>query len=144
MNQKVQEFSKKVVEKLSDATTYNLLDRHSSDERVITSGTLSFLVKEIANELGVESCFGTNAEIINGSYTGKVSGHPNFSEEKVRRIKQWIGDRSFEDIYAYSDSIHDLALLEFSSVPTVVNPDIQLLEMAKQRHWKIDASRLLG
>ena len=144
LNQKVQEFSKKVVEKLSDATTYNLLDRHSSDERVITSGTLSFLVKEIANELGVESCFGTNAEIINGSYTGKVSGHPNFSEEKVRRIKQWIGDRSFEDIYAYSDSIHDLALLEFSSVPTVVNPDIQLLEMAKQRHWKIDASRLLG
>ena len=74
----------------------------------------------------------------------KRQGHPNFSEEKVRRIKQWIGDRSFEDIYAYSDSIHDLALLEFSSVPTVVNPDIQLLEMAKQRHWKIDASRLLG
>ena len=49
-----------------------------------------------------------------------------------------------DSIYAYSDSIHDLALLEFSSVPTVVNPDIQLLEMAKQRHWKIDASRLLG
>jgi len=144
LNQKVQEFSKKVVEKLSDATTYNLLDRHSSDERVITSGTLSFLVKEIANELGIECFFGTNAEIINGSYTGKVSGHPNFSEEKVRRIKQWIGDKSFGDIYAYSDSIHDLALLEFCSVPTVVNPDMQLLEIAKQRHWKIDVSRLLG
>jgi Haloacid Dehalogenase superfamily, subfamily IB, phosphoserine phosphatase-like len=95
LNQKVQEFSKKVVEKLSDATTYNLLDRHSSDERVITSGTLSFLVKEIANELGVESCFGTNAEIINGSYTGKVSGHPNFSEEKVRKINHGKGKKFF-------------------------------------------------
>ena len=141
---KVEEFSKMVVKKLSDATTYNLLNRHSSDECVITSGTLSFLVKEISNELGVECCFGTDAEIINGSYTGKVLGHPNFSKEKVRRIKNWIGGRSFEDIYAYSDSIHDLALLEFSDFPTVVNPDTQLLEIATQRDWNIDTSRLTG
>jgi len=142
LKKKVEEFSKKVVEKLSDVTTYNLLSKHSSDECVITSGTLSFLVKEISNELGVECSFGTDAEIISGSYTGNVSGHPNFSEEKVRRIKNWIGDRSFEDIYAYSDSIHDLALLEFSNFPTAVNPDTQLLEIAKQRHWKVDTSRL--
>jgi len=142
LKKKVEEFSKKVIEKLSDVTTYNLLSKHSSDECVITSGTLSFLVKEISNELGVECSFGTDAEIISGSYTGNVSGHPNFSEEKVRRIKNWIGDRSFEDIYAYSDSIHDLALLEFSNFPTAVNPDTQLLEIAKQRHWKVDTSRL--
>ena len=144
LKERVKEFSKKVVEKLSDVTTYNLLKSHSSDECVITSGTLSFLVKEISNVLGVKHCFGTDAEILNGSYTGKVSGRPNFSEEKVRRIKNWIGDRSFEGIYAYSDSIHDLALLEFSNFPTAVNPDTQLLEVAKQRRWKIDTSRLTG
>ena len=144
LKEKVEEFSKKVVEKLSDVTTYNLLKSHASDECVITSGTLSFLVKEISNELGVEYCFGTDAEIISGSYTGKVSGRPNFSEEKVRKIKNWIGDRFFEDIYAYSDSIHDLALLEFSNFPTAVNPDTQLLEIAKKRRWKIDTSRLTG
>ena len=144
LKEKVKEFSKKVVEKLSDVTTYNLLKSHASDECVITSETLSFLVKEISNGLGVEHFFGTDAEIVNGSYTGKVSGRPNFSEEKVRRIKNWIGDRSFEDIYAYSDSIHDLALLEFSNFPTAVNPDTQLLEIAKKRRWKIDTSRLTG
>jgi len=144
LKERVKEFSKKVVEKLSDVTTYNLLKSHSSDECVITSGTLSFLVKEISNVLGVKHCFGTDAEILNGSYTGKVSGRPNFSEEKVRRIKNWIGDRSFEGIYAYSDSIHDLALLEFSNFPIAVNPDMQLLEIAKQRRWKIDISRLSG
>ncbi len=142
--EKVEEFSKKAVDKLSDATTLNLLNRHSSDECVITSGTLSFLVKEISNVLGLEHCFGTDAEIISGSYTGKVFGNPNFSKEKVRRIKHWIGDRSFEDIYAYSDSIHDLALLEFSDFPTAVNPDMQLLEIAKERDWNIDTSRLTG
>ena len=144
LKEKVKEFSKEVVERLSDFTTHDLLKRHASDECVITSGTLSFLVKEISNELGVERCFGTDAEIIKGSYTGKVLGHPNFSEEKVRRIKHWIGDKSFEDIFAYSDSIHDLALLEFSNFPTAVNPDTQLLEVAKQRRWKIDTSRLTG
>ena len=144
LQEKVEEFSKIVVEKLSDITTYNLLKRHTYDECVITSGTLSFLVKEISSELGVKHCFGTDAEIIKGSYTGKVLGHPNFSEEKVRRIKNWIEDRSFEGIYAYSDSIHDLALLEFSSFPTAVNPDTQLLEIAKERHWEIDISRLAG
>ena len=142
LKERVEEFSKKVVEKLSDVTTYNLLKSHTSDECVITSGTLSFLVKEISNALGVEHCFGTDAEIISGSYTGKVLGHPNFSEEKVRRIKNWIEDKSFEGIYAYSDSIHDLALLEFSNFPTAVNPDKKLLKIAKQRRWKIDTSRL--
>ena len=142
LKEKVEEFSKKVVEKLSDATTCKLLKSHVCDECLITSGTLSFLVNEISNELGVEHCFGTDAEIISGFYTGKVLGHPNFSQEKVRRIKKWIQDRSFESIYAYSDSIHDLALLEFSHFPTAVNPDKQLLEIAKQRNWKIDTSRL--
>ena len=140
--EKVQKFSKKVVKKLSDKTTYKLLDRHSSDECIITSGTLSFLVKEISSELGIEHFFGTDAEITRGSYTGKVFGHPNFSEEKVKRIKGWIGDQSFEEIYAYSDPIHDLALLEFSDYPTAVNPDIQLLKIAKQKDWNIDRSRL--
>ena len=58
------------------------------------------------------------------------------------QIQGWIGDQSFEEIYAYSDSIHDLALLEFSDYPTAVNPDIQLLKIAKQKDWNIDRSRL--
>jgi len=140
--EKVEEFSNKVVKKLADNTTYNLLNKHSSDKCVITSGTISFLVREISSKLGVENSFGTDAEITSGSYTGKVFGHPNFSDEKVRRIRRWIGNKSFEDIYAYSDSIHDLALLEFSDFPTAVNPDIQLLEIAKLRDWNIDRSRL--
>ena len=141
LQSKVNEFSKEVVRKLSDETTENLLNRHASDECIITSGTLSFLVKEISVELGIEHYFGTDAEIIEGSYTGKVSGYPNFSDEKVRRIKEWIGSKSFKEIYAYSDSVHDLALLKYSDFPTAVNPDIQLMEIAEQENWEIDRTR---
>ena len=139
---KVEEFSTEVVNKLSDKTTESLLSSHSADQCVITSGTLSFLVKQISNELGVDHCFGTDPEIIEGFYTGKVFGHPNFSEEKVRRIKEWIEGKFYEKVYAYSDSIHDLALLEFSDFATAVNPDNQLMEEAKQRNWRIDISRI--
>ena len=138
----VEEFSKEVVRKLSDETTETLLNLHASDECIITSGSLSFLVKEISGELGIKHYFGTDAEIIEGSYTGKVSGIPNFSDEKVRRIKGWIGNKSFREIYAYSDSIHDLALLEYSDFPTAVNPDFQLMQIAERENWKIDTTRI--
>ena len=142
MRDKFKEFSKEVVGRLSDATTDHLLNKHASDKCLITSGTLSFLVKEISNEFGIDDYFGTEAEVKEGSYTGKVFGHPNFSEEKVRRIKDWIGSKSFELIYAYSDSIHDLPLLEFSDCPIAVNPDDRLLEIAQSNEWNIDISRL--
>ena len=142
MRDKFKEFSKEVVGRLSDATTDHLLNKHASDKCLITSGTLSFLVKEISNEFGIDDYFGTEAEVKEGSYTGKVFGHPNFSEEKVRRIKDWIGSKSFELIYAYSDSIHDLPLLEFSDCPIAVNPDDRLLEIAQSNGWNIDISRL--
>ncbi len=142
MRDRFKEFSKEVVGRLSDATTDYLLNKHASDKCLITSGTLSFLVKEISNEFGIDDYFGTEAEVKEGSYTGKVFGHPNFSEEKVRRIKDWIGSQSFELIYAYSDSIHDLPLLEFSDCPIAVNPDDRLLEIAQSNGWNIDISRL--
>jgi HAD superfamily hydrolase (TIGR01490 family) len=138
----VEEFSKEVVRKLSDETTETLLKTHAYDECIITSGTLSFLVKEISGELGIQHYFGTDAEIIEGSYTGKVSGIPNFSDEKVRRIRGWIGSRLFREIHAYSDSIHDLALLKFSDFPTAVNPDIQLTKIAERENWEIDRTRI--
>ena len=142
MRDRFKEFSKEVVGRLSDVTTDHLLNKHASDKCLITSGTLSFLVKEISKELGIDNYFGTDAEIKERAYTGKVFGHPNFSEEKVRRIKDWIGSQSFEVIYAYSDSIHDLPLLEFSDRPTAVNPDFQLMEIAQSKEWNIDISRL--
>lgn len=142
LEDQIKKFSIEVVQSLSDKTTQNLLKKHSSDRCIITSGTLSFLVKEISSILGVQDYFGTDAEINKGSYSGMVYGNPNFSEEKVRRIKKWIGNKSFERIYAYSDSIHDLPLLEFSDFPTAVNPDDQLLKVARKKDWQIENSRL--
>ena len=137
----VQPFCLTIIEEFKDSTSQGLLDKHSSDECLITSGTLSFIVTEIADLLGIRTFFGTDAEVKEGRYTGRVSGRPNFGEEKVRKIKNWLDGRSLSETIAYSDSINDLPLLEFSSKAVVLNPDSKLREVARSSGWEIDDSR---
>jgi len=135
-------FASHIVNQYRDNLTTNLLNRHVLDECLITSGTLTFLVKEIALILGVKVFFGTDPEIVSGVYTGNLEGNPNFEEEKVVRIKKWLGKRLVHQTAAYSDSVHDLPLLSFVKVPTAVNPDKKLRKIALDRGWFIDDSRL--
>jgi hypothetical protein len=39
--------------------------------------------------------------------------------------------------YAYSDSITDLPMLELVGNPVVVNPDRDLLRVAREREWEV-------
>ena len=136
-------FSSDVVERLTDDLTKELLDKHQDDEKILTSGSLSFLVNKISNKLGICLSFGTDPEYTEGVFTGKVNGNPNFSKEKVRRIRNWMKSEKFDQIFAYSDSIHDLPLLEFSDFPFVVSPDSKLKAIAKERGWFIDDRRAI-
>ena len=133
----IERFTQETVDKFTDALSQELLDKHKNDLRVLTSGSLSFLVKEIGLKLGINVNFGTDPEYVDGKFTGKVLGRPNFSEEKVRRVEEWANGQEFEEIYAYSDSIHDLPLLEFSHVPYAISPDASLREVAVKKKWAI-------
>ncbi len=57
----------------------------------------------------LEHSFGTEAELVKGVFTGKRTGAPNFSEQKVLNVKRWLSSQQdqFDQIYAYSDSIYD-------------------------------------
>ena len=141
LKESIKIFSADVVSRLTDEVTTKLLKRHTGDIKILTSGSLSFLVKDIANHFGIEDSFGTDPEYVEDLFTGKIAGVPNFSEEKVRRIKIWMESRQFENIYAYSDSIHDLPLLQFADISTAVNPDKKLRSEAEKRAWSIDDTR---
>ena len=133
----INNFTSDISERLTDNLTEELLEQHEHDAKILTSGSLSFLVTEIGKKLGIKTCFGTDPEYVDNIFTGKVSGKPNFSEEKVRRVIEWIGSENFDEISAYSDSIHDLPLLEFSDKPHAINPDKKLNSIALERDWII-------
>ena len=47
----------------------------------------------------------------------------------------------FEKIFAYSDSIHDLPLLELSDIPSAISPDKKLRKVAEERKWIVEGRR---
>ena len=137
----IEDFTSDIVTRFSDELSQELLDKHKNDIKVLTSGSLSFLVHKIGSKLGIENCFGTDPEYFEGQFTGRVDGRPNFSEEKVRRINKWMDPNKFDQIFSYSDSIHDLPLLEFADFPMAISPDKELRRVAKEREWLIDDRR---
>jgi len=137
----IEDFTSDIVTRFSDELSQELLDKHKNDTKVLTSGSLSFLVHKIGTKLGIDNCFGTDPEYLEGKFTGRVEGRPNFSQEKVRRINKWMGSKKFDQIFSYSDSIHDLPLLEFADFPMAISPDQELRRVAKEREWLIDDRR---
>ena len=137
----IEHFTSDIVTRFSDELSQELLDKHKNDTKVLTSGSLSFLVHKIGTKLGIDNCFGTDPEYLEGKFTGRVEGRPNFSQEKVRRVNKWMGSKKFDQIFSYSDSIHDLPLLEFADFPMAISPDKELRRVAKEREWLIDDRR---
>ena len=137
----IEDFTSDIVTRFSDELSQELLDKHKNDTKVLTSGSLSFLVHKIGNKLGIDNCFGTDPEYLEGEFTERVEGRPNFSQEKVRRVNKWMGSKKFDQIFSYSDSIHDLPLLEFADFPMAISPDKELRRVAKEREWLIDDRR---
>ena len=137
----IEDFTSDIVTRFSDELSQELLDKHKNDTKVLTSGSLSFLVHKIGTKLGIDICFGTDPEYLEGQFTGRVEGRPNFSQEKVRRVNKWMGSKKFDQIFSYSDSIHDLPLLEFADFPMAISPDKELRRVAKEREWLIDDRR---
>ncbi|MFW6345697.1 MAG: HAD family hydrolase [Halomonas sp.] len=122
-----------------------LLARHRTrgDTLLIITATNRFITGPIAERLGVDELIAAEPEIVDGRYTGRVSGTPSYREGKVVRLEAWLADKehSLEDAWFYSDSHNDLALLERVEYPVAVDPDPSLREVAEARGWRIISLR---
>ena len=81
--------------------------------------------------------------MINGEFTGKLSGTPSFAEGKVTRYEQWLQENNFEAAtsWFYSDSHNDIPLLNKVTHPIAVDPDDALKAEAEKRDWPIISLR---
>lgn len=117
-----------------------LLARHRAEGStlLITSATNRFVTEPIAELLGVEHLIATDAEMVDGRYTGRVAGLPNFQAGKVTRLQQWLAAQ--HEVYshkiAYSDSRNDIPLLEMADEAVAVDADAVLSAEALKRGWR--------
>jgi HAD superfamily hydrolase (TIGR01490 family) len=140
-----QQFMVEIIEPLILPKARALIDFHKSkqDQLLIITATLDFITRPIAESLGITNLLAPVAELLNGSYTGKIIGTPSFADGKVTRLKQWLETRSIslEGSTFYSDSHNDLPLLSLVDHPIAVDPDSRLKAIAKSKSWQIISLR---
>jgi HAD superfamily hydrolase (TIGR01490 family) len=119
-----------------------LVNQHKDhgDLCVIITATNSFVTKPIATAYGIEHLIGTDPEMVDGEFTGGVSGVPSFQEGKVTRLNTWLAERGqqlsdFAISYFYSDSHNDLPLMKLVTNPVAVDADPNLTAYAQQQAW---------
>ena len=134
-------FLETVVEPMIVNGKTDLLKRHreAGDDVLIITATNDFVTAPIAKRLGVETLLATEAEFVDGAYTGKLRGTPCYQAGKVTRLMQWLDQqgKKFENSYFYSDSINDLPLLELVDTAIAVTPDDRLRNHALKSNWRI-------
>ncbi len=135
-------FMQDVIRPMMTTKAQDLVNKHQAagDLCLIITATNSFVTKPIAEAYGIKHLIGTDPEMIDGRYTGGVSGVPSFQAGKVTRINQWLAERQqqlsdFETSYFYSDSHNDLPLMKLVTNPVAVDADETLTEYAKAQHW---------
>ena len=117
--------------------------RRRGDTPVIITATNRFITEPIARRYGVEHLIATEPEMIDGEYTGGVSGTPCFREGKVERLQEWLQahGETLAGSSFYSDSHNDLPLLERVERPVAVDPDERLRQEARRSGWPVTSLR---
>lgn len=118
-----------------------LVDKHRrrGDTLLIITSTNRFITAPIARAFEIDHLLATEPELVDGRFTGRVTGTPCFREGKLVRLKEWLAARaeSLDDSWCYSDSHNDLPLLRIARHPVAVNPDATLTQEARARGWPI-------
>jgi HAD superfamily hydrolase (TIGR01490 family) len=135
-----QDFMNTMIEPILLPKAYDLIESHRTkgDKLLIITATNSFITQPIGLKLGIRDLIGTDPEMENNRYTGRVAGIPSFQHGKVTRLQAWLleNQQNLEGSYFYSDSHNDLPLLEQVKHPIAVDADDKLSEIARQRGWQ--------
>ena len=141
-------YMQKIIHPMMTVKAQALVDKHKAagDLCIVITATNSFVTKPIATAYGIEHLIGSDPEMLNGQYTGGVTGVPTYKEGKVTRINQWLAERGkklsdFETSYFYSDSHNDLPLMKLVTNPVAVDADEILTAYAQEQAWPLISLR---
>lgn len=108
---------------------------------VLATSSLDIIVKPIARYLEIDDIIATSLQFsgVDLTCTGNFSSAPIFKLEKKLRVSDYVQSHglTLDQCSFYSDSVHDLPLLEAVGQPVIVNPDPRLKKIALQRSWPV-------
>jgi HAD superfamily hydrolase (TIGR01490 family) len=100
----------------------------------------------IAHVLGFDGGVGSRSEIVDGRYTGRPGGPFTYREGKAQAVRDLAAGNGIDlaRSWAYSDSESDLPLLRAVGHPVAVNPDAELMRVAREEGWPVMRFDTLG
>lgn len=123
----------------------DLIAKHqqAGDDLLIITATNAFVTRPIAQLLGFEELIAPEPEIVDGQYTGGITGIPSFQQGKVTRLNMWLEEKQIDltGAFFYSDSHNDLPLLQIVDNPIAVDSDEILTDTANRNGWPIISLR---
>ena len=137
----VDETLHEVIEPIVYDEAIDLINEHRAEGRVvfIVSASPEEIVAPLSRYLGVDAYLATRSTIDDeGRYTGTTEFYcygPN-KAEAMRTLAE-AQDIDLSRSYAYSDSATDIPMLECVGHPVAVNPDRELLRVAREHEWEV-------
>lgn len=106
----------------------------------IVSGATKFVVRPLAEYLGIKHYLYTRLEVSHGRFTGRVIDPICFEEGKIYWLQQLVDEKGIDlaKSWFYTDSVTDLSLLDLVGHPVAVNPDPFLYRTARRRCWPVE------
>lgn len=108
---------------------------------ILVSAMLKPCLERVGKPLGVAGVVGTDVEVKDSYFTGRIIPPVCMGVEKDRLTRRFIQERGLDiDLsasYAYADSISDRELLDMVGHPVAVHPDARLRAHAVEKGWKI-------
>lgn len=138
----VEETLLEVVDPIVYAEALDLIREHQDAGRrvYLISASPEEVVVPLGRHLGVDQVIATTCRLDDeGRYTGEVDlyAYGPFKAEAVRREAAERGI-DLEASYAYSDSATDVPMLRAVGHPVAVNPDRELLKVARAEGWDVE------
>ena len=141
VSQIVRDALEQVIDPIVYSEALDLIGEHKAagHKVFIVSASPEEVVAPLAQYLGVDEAIATRARLdADGRYTGEVEFY-SYGPSKVEAMQRLAARDGFElaDCWAYSDSATDLPMLSAVGHPVVVNPDRELLRVAKRNGWEV-------
>ena len=123
--------------------TLGILKKHQKEGfiTVLISGSFQGLLDIIADRLGFNFAIGTESEIRQNKFSGKIIPPACSGQGKLEKTRRFFSGKglkiNFKESFAYADSFVDLPILELVGNPVAVSPDEKLKEFAQIKGWQI-------
>lgn len=97
------------------------------------------LAQAVAARLHLTGAIGTQGEVVDGRYTGRLDSPIAHGAMKAHRVASMLESHDLDprDSWAFTDSVNDLPLLTLVGHPVAVKPDPHLRRIAGQNGWGV-------